>query len=320
MSRRAIWISAMIQLAMAAFVEAAAKPNLVIILVDDMGYGDIGCYGSTLNRTPNCDRMAAEGMRLTSFYAAPVCTPSRAQLLTGCYAKRVSLPAVIFPAAKIGLGAKEHTIADLLRQEGYATECIGKWHVGDQLRFLPTRRGFDHYLGLPYSNDMGGEWDGSPDAPPGNRYPPLPLVRDETVIDTMNGDRQDRIEQIYTDEAVKFIADHQDRPFFLYLAHTAVHVPLHPGAAFKGRSKNGTYGDWVEEVDASTGRVVETIRALKLARNTLVIFTSDNGPWLIQGKDGAAPARSAAARAELTREACASPPSPGGQGIFRRGR
>jgi arylsulfatase A len=286
MSRRAIWISAMIQLAMAAFVEAAAKPNLVIILVDDMGYGDIGCYGSTLNRTPNCDRMAAEGMRLTSFYAAPVCTPSRAQLLTGCYAKRVSLPAVIFPAAKIGLGAKEHTIADLLRQEGYATECIGKWHVGDQLRFLPTRRGFDHYLGLPYSNDMGGEWDGSPDAPPGNRYPPLPLVRDETVIDTMNGDRQDRIEQIYTDEAVKFIADHQDRPFFLYLAHTAVHVPLHPGAAFKGRSKNGTYGDWVEEVDASTGRVVETIRALKLARNTLVIFTSDNGPWLIQGKDG----------------------------------
>lgn len=286
MSRRAIWTGALVLLSMAAYAHAAAQPNLVIILVDDMGYGDIGCYGSTLNRTPNCDRMAAEGMKLTSFYAAPVCTPSRAQLLTGCYAKRVSLPAVIFPAAKIGLAANEHTIADLLRQQGYATQCIGKWHVGDQVQFLPTRRGFDHYLGLPYSNDMGGEWDGAPDAPPGKRYPPLPLVRDETVIDTMNGDRQDRIEQIYTDEAVKFITDHKDRPFFLYLAHTAVHVPLHPGAAFKGKSRNGTYGDWVEEVDASTGRVIETIRALKLARNTLVIFTSDNGPWLTQGKDG----------------------------------
>jgi len=265
---------------------AQAKPNLVIILVDDMGYGDIGCFGSKLNRTPNCDRMAVEGMRLTSFYGAPVCTPSRSQVLTGCYAKRVSLPDVIFPAAKIGLSAKEHTIAELLREQGYATQCIGKWHVGDQKQFLPIHRGFDHYLGFPYSNDMGGEWDGAPDTPPNKRRPPMPLVRDDQVIDTMNGAKQDRIEQIYTDEAVKFIREHKAGPFFLYLAHTAVHVPLHPGAAFRGKSKNGLYGDWVEEVDASTGRVLDTIRELKLSDNTLVIFSSDNGPWLTQGRNG----------------------------------
>lgn len=265
---------------------AAQKPNLVIILVDDMGYGDIGPFGSKLNRTPACDRLAAEGLKLTSFYAAPVCTPSRAQVLTGCYAKRVSLPQVIFPAAKIGLSAKEHTIAELLKQQGYATQCIGKWHVGDQVQFLPTHRGFDHYLGFPYSNDMGGEWDGSPDTPPNKRRPPMPLVRDDTVIATMNGAKQDRIEQIYTEEAVKFIKDHKEGPFFLYLAHTAVHVPLHPGQAFKGKSKNGTYGDWVEEVDWSTAQVLDTIRDLKLSENTLVIFTSDNGPWLTQGKNG----------------------------------
>ncbi len=251
-----------------------------------MGYGDIGCYGSTLNRTPNCDRLAAEGMKLTSFYTAPVCTPSRASLLTGCYAKRVSLPLVIAPASAVGLSAKEHTIAQLLKDQGYATQCIGKWHVGDQVEFLPTHRGFDHYLGFPYSNDMGGEWDGSPDTPLNARRPPMPLVRDDKVIDTMNGDKQDKIEQIYTDEAVKFIHEHKEGPFFLYLAHTAVHVPLHPGQAFRGKSGNGLYGDWVEEMDASTGRVMDTLHELNLADNTLILFTSDNGPWLVQGQDG----------------------------------
>jgi arylsulfatase A len=266
----------------------AATPNVIIILVDDMGYGDIGCYGSTLNSTPRCDRMAAEGMRLTSFYAAPVCTPSRAQLLTGCYAKRVSLPEVISPLSRIGLSGEEHTIGGLLQQRGYATYCIGKWHVGDQIEFLPIHRGFDHYLGLPYSNDMGGEWDGAPAATdvPRNRRPPLPLVRDDEVIDTMNGDKQDRIEEIYTDAAVAFITEHHAGPFFLYLAHTAVHVPLHPGSAFKGQSRNGRYGDWVEEVDHSTGRVLDTLTELGIKENTLVILTSDNGPWLIQGKNG----------------------------------
>jgi arylsulfatase A-like enzyme len=267
--------------------EAAPKPNLVLILMDDMGYGDIASFNpKTKNRTPNLDRMAKEGMKLTSFYACPVCTPSRAQFLTGCYAKRVSLPAVIFPAAVVGLNEKEPTVAALLKQQGYATMAIGKWHVGDQVEFLPTRRGFDHYLGLPYSNDMGGEWDGAADAPAGKRKPPLPLVRDEHVIETLQPADQDRLTERYTDEAVKFIRDHKDGPFFLYLAHTAVHVPLHPGEKFRGRSANGTYGDWVEEADASTGRVLDTLRELKLDENTLVLFTSDNGPWLIQGKNG----------------------------------
>ena len=261
------------------------KPNLVLILADDMGYGDIGPFGATKQRTPNLDRMAKEGMRLTSFYAAPVCTPSRAQILTGCYAKRVSLPAVIFPAAPIGLSADEHCIATLLKQQGYATMAIGKWHVGDQPEFLPTRRGFDHYFGLPYSNDMGGEWDGAKDAPSGKRKPPLPLVRDEKVIENVSPAAQDKLTERYTDEAVNFIREHRDAPFFLYLPHTAVHVPLHPGGKFRGKSANGTYGDWVEELDASTGRVLDTLRELKLEGQTLVLFTSDNGPWLIQGKD-----------------------------------
>ncbi len=263
------------------------KPNLVIILMDDMGYGDIAPFNpQTPNRTPNLDRMAREGMKLTSFYAAPVCTPSRAQLLTGCYAKRVSLPAVIFPAAPVGLSAEEHTVAALLKDQGYRTMAIGKWHVGDQPEFLPTRRGFDHYLGLPYSNDMGGEWDGAPDAPAGKRRPPLPLVRDEKVIETLKPADQNRLTERYTDEAVKFIRENKEKPFFLYLAHTAVHVPLHPGEKFRGKSANGTYGDWVEEADSSTGRVLDALRELKLDKNTLVVFTSDNGPWLTQGKNG----------------------------------
>src|SRR5208282_3107272 len=166
-------------------------------------YGDIGPFNrDTKNRTPNLDRMAREGLRLTSFYAAPVCTPSRAQLLTGCYAKRVSLPAVIMPAAAVGLSEKEHSIAALLKQQGYATMAIGKWHVGDQPVFLPTRRGFDHYLGLPYSNDMGGEWDGALDVPANQRKPPLPLVRDEQVIEQVRPADQDRLTERYTDEAV----------------------------------------------------------------------------------------------------------------------
>lgn len=264
-------------------IASAKRPNLVIIYVDDMGYADIQPFGSKLNSTPACNRLAAEGMKLTSFYCAPVCTPSRAQILTGCYAKRVSLPRVIFPDAKIGLSAKEHTIADLLKKQGYATECIGKWHVGDQQEFLPTHRGFDHYLGLPYSNDMGGEWDGQTQVPFRKRRPPLPLVRDGKVIATMNGDRQDVIESLYTKEAVKFIRDHKAGPFFLYFAHTAVHVPLHPGKAFQGKSKNGKYGDWIQEMDYSTGKVMDTIRQLNLSKNTLVLFSSDNGPWLTQG-------------------------------------
>ncbi|MCX6996875.1 MAG: sulfatase [Kiritimatiellaeota bacterium] len=247
---------------------AQNKPNFIVMLMDDLGYGDIGPYGSKANRTPRLDRMAAEGMKLTSFYGAPVCTPSRAQMMTGCYAKRVSLPNVIFPACPTGLSAKEHTVAELLKQQGYATMVIGKWHLGDQPEFLPTRHGFDHYVGLPYSNDMR----------------PTPLLRDAQVVEAPAV--QDRLTALYTGEAVKFITDNKDKPFFLYLPHTAVHVPLHPGKEFEGKSANGKYGDWVEEMDWSVGRILDTLRELKLDMRTLVLFTSDNGPWLSQGKNG----------------------------------
>jgi arylsulfatase A len=254
------------------------RPNFIVILIDDMGYGDIQPFGSKLNRTPCLNRMAAEGMKLTSFYAAPVCTPSRAQMMTGCYAKRVSLPNVLGPVSRVGISAAEQTVADLLQKQGYATMCVGKWHLGDQPEFLPTRHGFEHYLGLPYSNDMGGG------KRPGDRRPPVPLVRDGRVIEAPV--QQDKLVERYTDEAVKFITANKERPFFLYLPHTAVHVPIHPGKAFQGRSANGRYGDWVEEVDWSTGRVLDTLRELKLDPRTLVLFTSDNGPWRSQGKDG----------------------------------
>ncbi len=274
------FLSAAIAWLLPAAIYAAeiSKPNLVVILIDDMGYGDIGPFGSKVNRTPHLDRLAREGMKLTSFYGAPVCTPSRAQMMTGCYAKRVSLPNVIDPVCPIGISTKEHTVAELLREQGYATMAIGKWHLGDQPAFLPTRHGFEHYFGLPYSNDMGGG------GKKGDKRPLLPLVRDGEVIEAPAN--QDSLTSRYTQEAVKFIRSNQRRPFFLYLPHTAVHVPLHPGAAFKGKSANGTYGDWVEEVDWSVGQVLDTLRELKLAERTLVLFTSDNGPWLTQGRNG----------------------------------
>lgn len=267
---------------------APAAPNIILIFADDLGYGDIGPFGSTKNRTPHLDRMAREGMKLTSFYAAPVCTPSRAQVLTGSYAKRVSLPNVIFPAAPIGLNPAEHTVAELLKARGYATMCIGKWHVGDHPDYLPTRHGFDRYFGLPYSNDMGGPAPGAKAARGGKRdkRPPLPLVRDDKVIETVSPAQQDALTARYTDEAVKFIRDHRDGPFFLYFPHTAVHTPLHPGEAFRGRSRHGIFGDWVEELDWSVGRVLDTLRELKIAEQTLVMFSSDNGPWLTQGTNG----------------------------------
>ena len=266
---------------------AADQPNFVLIMADDLGYGDIGPFGSKVNRTPNLDRMAREGMKLTSFYAAPVCTPSRAQVLTGCYAKRVSLPAVIFPASPIGLSAEEHTIGGLLKARGYDTMVIGKWHVGDDASFLPTHRGFDHYFGLPYSNDMGGPERAGQTRPNGkpDKRPPLPLVRDGKVIETVSPKAQEKITERYTDEAVKFIRDNRKKPFFLYLPHTAVHTPIHPGEKFHGTTYS-PFGDWVSELDWSVGRVLDTLRELKLDKNTLVVFTSDNGPWLSQGTNG----------------------------------
>jgi arylsulfatase A len=267
--------------------KAARPPNFIVINIDDLGYADIGPYGSKLHRTPHLDRMAAEGRKLTCFYAAPVCSPSRASLLTGCYPKRVGIPSVLFPGNAAGLNAEERTLAEHLKDRGYATACVGKWHLGDQPEFLPTRHGFDRYFGIPYSNDMGPAADGArsdlgkplpdPAKGKGRAHPPIPLLRDEKVIERVRGEEQTTLVSRYTEEAVKFVRGHADRPFFLYLAHTAVHFPLYPGQAFQGKSKNGLYGDWVEEVDWSVGQVLDAVRELKLADRTLVLFVSDNG-------------------------------------------
>lgn len=259
-------------------LSAAAPPNIVIIFIDDMGYADIGPFGATQQKTPNLDRMASEGMKLTSFYAAPVCSVSRAQLLTGCYGARIDVPGVYGPGGGKGLNPTEHTIAERLKERGYATMCIGKWHVGDQPEFLPTRQGFDHYFGIPYSNDMQVK---STDT--GNRV--VPLLRDDKVLELLTDEQQSRIVERYTDEAVQFITANKDKPFLLYLPHTAIHTPIYPGEAFRGKSSNGRVGDWIKEVDWSTGRVLDTLRELKLSENTLVVFTSDNGPWLVKEAD-----------------------------------
>jgi arylsulfatase A-like enzyme len=258
---------------------AQTSPNFVIIFIDDMGYGDIGPFGATKQKTPQLDRMAREGMRLTSFYAAPVCSVSRAQLMTGCYGVRVSVPGVYFPGGRNGLHTNEFTVAERLKERGYATAMVGKWHLGDQPEFLPVRQGFDRYLGVPYSNDMQRKRAGG-----GERV--LPLLRDDKVAEFLTDEQQRGIVARYTDEAVSFIREKKDGPFVLYLAHNAIHTPVFPGTNFAGRSNNGRVGDWIEEVDWSVGRVLETLRELRLAENTLVVFTSDNGPWLSKGRDG----------------------------------
>ena len=258
-------------------LESKRPPNFIVILIDDLGYQDVGCFGAPLIRTPRLDKMAAEGVKFTSFLAQPVCTPSRAALMTGCYPMRVGLPRVLFPNAKEGINASEITLAQLLKTRGYATTCIGKWHLGHLPPFLPTRHGFDSYFGIPYSNDMGNTKAGNP---------PLPLMRNEEIIEQPVD--QDTLTKRYTEEAVKFIRENKDRPFFLYLPHTMVHVPLHVSDRFRGKSKQGLYGDAVEEIDWSTGEILDTLASLGLDENTLVIFTSDNGPWLSEGANGGA--------------------------------
>lgn len=256
-------------------------PNFVVIFIDDMGYGDIGPFGSERNRTPHLDQMAAEGMKLTSFYAAPVCSASRAQLMTGSYAPRVSVPGVFFPGAARGLNPKEETIADYLSDLGYATGCFGKWHLGDQREFLPTRHGFDTYFGVPYSNDMGRV-----STETGEKV--HPLMRDESVAALITDEEQRQLTRDYTEEAIGFIEKSaaKEKPFFVYLPHTAMHVPLFPHPDFVGTSPNGTYGDWVGEVDWSVGQILDALRRLELSENTLVLFTSDNGPWASKGSRG----------------------------------
>lgn len=284
---------------------AADQPNFIVINIDDLGYADIGPFGST-NRTPNLDRMAKEGRKLTSHYAAPVCTPSRTALMTGCYPKRaLPLPHVLFPSAAIGLHPDEKTVAEVLKDAGYATACIGKWHLGDQAEFLPTKQGFDSYYGIPYSNDMGLASEGSKSnpgkplpAPPkaapapgdntgrrGHGQPPLPLMENDKVIGRVKVDGQFAMTRDYTERAVKFIRDRKDQPFFLYLPHNAVHFPLYPSDQFRGKSPNGLLGDWAEEVDWSVGQILDALRELGLAEKTLVIFTSDNGGSVQHGSN-----------------------------------
>lgn len=252
------------------------KPNFIVIFCDDLGYNDIGPFGSKLHRTPHLDRMAAEGRVFTSFYSTSgVCSPSRSSLMTGCYPKRIGLHQnetgawVLFPGNKTGLNPSEITVAEVLKEKGYATACVGKWHLGDQPEFLPTKQGFDSYFGIPFSNDMG-----ELDRPKG-KYPPLPLLRNETVIEEEPDQRL--ITQRYTEEALQFIEENHEEPFFLYLPHTMPHWPQYSSARFEGRSANGAWGDTVEEIDWSTGQILDKLEQLGIDERTLVLFTSDNG-------------------------------------------
>jgi len=279
--------------------QKSKTPNIIIFLTDDQGYQDVGCFGSPLIKTPNFDRMAKEGVRFTNFYsAAPVCSPSRAALLTGCYPPRVGVPRVLWPNDTIGLNSKEITIADMLKAKGYTTACIGKWHLGDKPEFLPDQQGFDSYLGIPYSNDMtiNPKVLISKDVvyregvtPESVRIKPLgsgnvPLMRDGKVIEYPVD--QTLLTKKYTAEAIKIITANKDKPFFLYLAHTMPHIPLHASEAFNGKSPRGLYGDVIEELDWSMGEILKTLKSLNIDENTLVIFTSDNGPWNLKNGQG----------------------------------
>lgn len=318
-----------------ASAAAPQRPSIIIILADDMGYGDLGCYGSPNIETPNIDRMAGEGLRLTSFYAAPVCSPSRSQIMTGCYATRVSNARNPFPSSPWGLNPREITIAEVLKGAGYATFCIGKWHLGDAPEFLPTSQGFDHYFGVPFSNDMWrfhplmaprpnedpllrdqrirAAYTGYRDAA-GTVHPPasadelqairndpahplpgaywpaglldndLPLMRDERVVE-LNPD-QHQLTTRYTEAAVQFIHENRDHPFFLYLAMHMPHVPLFVSDKFAGKSPRGLYGDCVMEVDWGVGQVLNQLKKDRIDEHTIVVFMSDNGPWLDYGVDG----------------------------------
>ena len=253
---------------------AASAPNFIVIFADDLGYGDLGSYGAKDFETPNLDRMAAEGARFTDFYSASgVCTPARAALMTGCHQMRVGLGhRVLFPYTVEGLHPDEITIAEVLKTKGYATAAIGKWHLGHQKKFLPTRQGFDYYFGIPYSNDMGGHFYRREHY----QAPPLPMMRMEQVIEQEPA--QALLTKRYTREAINFIREHRDEPFFIYLPHSMPHLPIDASSDFKGKTKHGLYGDVIEELDWSVGQILAELKDSQLDDNTMVIFTSDNGP------------------------------------------
>ena len=260
------------------------SPNVVLINCDDLGYGDLGCYGSPLNRTPALDRLADEGLRFDDFYmASPVCSPSRGALLTGCYPPRIGFGSfdgipVLFPGQPIGLPPDEVSLGRLLSSAGYRTQMIGKWHCGDQPEFLPTNHGFDHYFGLPYSNDMGRQ---AGDEANGAGYPPLPLLWDDEVVEQQPD--QASLTGRYVTEAVRFLRSAAEGPFFLYLAHMYVHLPIYVQERFARQSRNGPYGAAVESIDWATAVLLRELESLGLADDTIVIFTSDNGS---RGRDG----------------------------------
>jgi len=261
-------------------VAADRAPNVVIIYTDDQGYGDLGCFGSKTLDTPNIDRMAAEGVRLTDFYVAQaVCGASRAALLTGCYPNRIGMLGAPGPKTQHGIHSEEVLLPEICKQKEYATGMFGKWHLGHHRQFLPVHHGFDVYFGLPYSNDM---WPFHPTN--AKAYPPLPMIEGDAIVDAeVTADDQPFLTTWYTERAVKFIETNREKPFFLYVAHNMVHVPLFVSDKFKGKSRQGLYGDVVMEVDWSVGEILAAIKQHGLDENTLVVFATDNGPWLSYG-------------------------------------
>lgn len=262
-------------------------PNIIIILADDMGYGDLACYGAIQYTTPNLDKLAAQGMRFTQFYVGQaVCSASRAALITGCYPNRIGINGALNPHAEIGLNTEEVTIAELVKERSYNTAIIGKWHLGHHLKFLPLQHGFDEFLGLPYSNDMWPlYYNNTRNIPEEYKrkltFPELPLIKDNKIIRELKTiEDQAELTTLYTETAIDFIERNKNEPFFLYLAHSMPHVPLAVSNKYRGKSKQGLYGDVIMEIDWSVGEIIRTLETNKLTENTLIIFTSDNGPWL----------------------------------------
>ena len=254
-------------------------PNIVLIFTDDQGYNDVGVYGAADIATPNLDQMAKEGTMLTSYYSAQaVCSASRAGILTGCYPNRIGIHNALGPGNTHGINTSETTLAEMLKSQGYATAIFGKWHLGHHKKFLPTRHGFDEWFGIPYSNDM---WPYHPQQGPVFNFPDLPLYENETVIDTLQ--EQSQLTTQITERSVDFINRNKDNPFFLYVPHPQPHVPLFVSEKFKGKSGRGLYGDVIMEIDWSVGQITEALKANGLEENTIIIFTSDNGPWLSYG-------------------------------------
>ncbi|HEY5913753.1 MAG TPA: sulfatase [Verrucomicrobiae bacterium] len=276
--------------AVGADTSARALPNIVIILTDDLGYADVGVFGAKGYQTPNLDRLASQGRTFRNFHdAQPVCSASRCGLLTGCYPNRLGIHGALGPRSKVGISSNEVTLAELVKQRGYATAIFGKWHLGDSQQFLPLQHGFDEYFGLPYSNDMWPfhpEYVNLPSKQAARRagYPSLPMFEgNKVVIPEVTHEDQNQLTTWYTEHAVSFIEKNRDRPFFLYLAHNMPHVPLHVSDKFRGKTTRGLFGDVIEEIDWSVGQVMAALQRANLENDTWVIFTSDNGPWLSYG-------------------------------------